>query len=432
MGISSGCCGGSQSNTGKTEHRLVLQHTNNPHDFNKDFFNNNQTFFDYKEAKIDYKFRQISDAILLIRSCSAVSPYKNVTQSLVKKRINLKSEAKKHYQVVGFGKKPLNCTGVYFKQYCKIGKSCDYLTTVMGNCRKAVCPDCFQDWINTIAGSVVKKVLAFRRYNLFQDKRLRYSHFIVSLPEEQRKLPRKKQEAIARKILKKHGIVGAIEVFHPHRFKKEKKKELRKLAKDNNIDIGDDSKFWKTLRKLHIGKKIKDYYDFLNYSPHFHYIGAYHGLFKYSKNKGYVIKKVGKHDLFKQDMLDGVQPGTTLMKVARYILSHTGVHYSGGMKVKYLGCFSNAKFSMNLLSPQEQDVVFANARVLLMNENKEDGFGVCPKCGGPLEDMENLVEDLKNFDEPKQKRLLLANGINTGRLPPPDKKQLDFILNITG
>jgi hypothetical protein len=425
-----------------------------------------QTFFDYQQAKIDFKFKQITDDILLIRTYSTLSPYNHITNNhkkttktsaagtsfnssseqllhqplctpekqkiQFKKQIDLKTEISKHYQTVGFGKKPIKCAGTTFKKFCP-QKQCDHISLLQGNCKNSICPDCFQDWINTRTKNALKKILTHQQQNLLNNTQKKVAHFTISLDSKYHKLSFKQQEKKAKKILKKHGITGAIQIFHAHRIKKEMKQEITKLAKQHNIKVNGEKTHWKTLRKLQRLKIIKDQYDFIYYSPHFHYIGIYEKYKLATKGQDYIFKKLGGKytDLFQNDIKQKVKYGTNLIKVLNYQLSHASIHYQNTKNIKYLGALANANISYNQLNTQEQIIIDAQIKTLSDKIKQKEGYGLCPKCNTVLEDISNLHAFIKNYSPQKRKRLTLAYDVYTGRLPPPNEKQINFILNIT-
>ncbi|GAG58642.1 unnamed protein product, partial [marine sediment metagenome] len=67
---------------------------------------------------------------------------------------------------------------------------------------------------------------------------------------------------------KAKNVDGGTVILHTHRLKKEKKQELRKIAKEQDNWIKGEFSLWKTLVKL------PDWREYVTFYPHFHILAT--------------------------------------------------------------------------------------------------------------------------------------------------------------
>lgn len=313
----------------------------------------------------------------------------------------------KKFIPVGAGKKPYNCAGWLPLKFCK---TCGQLHMIAGNCNKSICPDCSTKWRYTRTETAVRKLFL---YKMEHDVRL--MHIIVSIPPEN--YANLKNIADIRILIRKEiypflktkNIYGGWMVFHPFRIIQNKKKELFDYFKIYDLDekLG-EFRLWKILTK------IKNWRDFVYWSPHFHLIGISDYVEEAKTGDPFVFKRIGDlnnvHDAFKCCM---------------YILSHVGVYVKNNAELKFLNIrwFGDVNRGYHTKKNAKKNITEINKEVKKQIDDFSETEGITRDkcgCGGYLEFIKNVHRYMGDFSPNIQRKLRYAYAWVSGDIPPPD------------
>lgn len=334
------------------------------------------------------------------------------------KKTDFSKNFEQHYILPGYGRKSLTCVGIIPHKFCSNPK-CSKISLVEGNCKSPSCPDCFKDWIYKRTDKTFEKIFSYKI-----EKKSRIGHFLISPPEEVFNINPEKLRKKSRVLLKKKGVKGALEIFHPFRMYPDKKQELFKIVKKKYPKLGEYG-LWKILQQLKVKGKLDNlklnWKHFVYYSPHFHYIGVFDYTKKADKKDEFVFKKIGR-DLTRFEHFS--KKGLDIIRLSMYLFSHTGIHILGKQNTRWIGVLSNSSWCFNKASQKVKDYVISQKLKLFGDFKKQDGYGVCSDCGNIMYDITELLHFLNNYPEADKKRLRFAYSWYCGTIPPPIEKTI--------
>ena len=227
----------------------------------------------------------------------------------------------------GHGQPGTDC-GEPVAHFCN---ACGHSFWVKRSCVLRECPNCFEKWAWREASRS-----SWRAWTGTQDRfwrfgvRARLVHCVLSVRYEEQQLSELRDQA--RHVLKKHGIVGGLLVFHPFR-------------QDDDGQFANDG------------------------TVHFHVIGLAPGDITPGGESESVVFKVvpdAKHDDYR-----GFRRHRELRQCIQYLLSHCGV-VQGRHTVTWFGELSYNKLSQQSLEDAHPEAVEAMERVRSVR---------CPECG---------------------------------------------------
>ena len=386
-----------------------------------------------KKAKNYKEIAKILDVSCYIEKVTHSTPVKNSTAvaekyllSKQKFKTILKTEKIKEFQhnkiqktwnVLGSAGKPRKCITALPLRFCE---NCGQVYIITGNCNTPGCPDCSNRWRYQRTESIVKKLQSYS-----YEKKLRLQHIMISPSDKDYKYL-KSPEIISKfqknkiyPFLKHKNITGGVIIFHPFRIIKEKKVELYEYYDDIDIDLSlGEFALWKILGR------IKNWRDFVYWSPHFHIIGITNRSEAATLNDRFVFKNIGD-----------LQQITDVIKVTMYLLTHIGVHKNNtSHNIKYFGVVSNSKWSFEKATDQIRHYI----NVLLYKNLNDfaDSEGVthrrCVFCGSRLISMYFLDGYLDRFSKDHQKILKYCYKWCKGDVPPPKIEKMIKILSSKG
>lgn len=245
------------------------------------------------------------------------------------------------------------------------------------------CPDCWEDWVKSTTAKISIRLLSDKAREL--NTGLRLVHIILSPGEEIVKAFEKRKisyedmrdEAEAYLSDKTKGQCSGVMVFHAFRpsglYWEERGEERRE---DDNP--ANDMKKWEWIREK------RNYYDYVDFSPHWHFIGWVGWIDKPEKNEDFIYKMImtkGKVARFDT----GKKKAGELWKLVYYVLTHTCTTKIDNEDIEqfhsyvWLGNMANCVFGG---SPDE---------LITFNEEMKRKKGIgkgdkckCKDCGGKL------------------------------------------------
>lgn len=270
------------------------------------------------------------------------------------------------FMIPGEGERYDTCADVIGWYKCP---SCGFSNSMVSNCSRVVCPECFTHWVSTAASRVSKRLHGFAvslasyrgpvipfnpKDPVYFDEAMlgkaskRCMHVILSPPTDEDlirdDMDLAKVYDLAAKQLQKFfpGVVGAEIFFHPYRLRDDVKIELKSyiINRKKGVDMGfsySNGGYWQLARADVLGLGSLDHYRV--FSPHFHIIS--YGYLPPSAD--YNIESGGwiyKNKLRKNE--DGSFRGLDLditsnpdgthhdevKDVVSYILTHCGIVYN--------------------------------------------------------------------------------------------------------
>lgn len=322
----------------------------------------------------------------------------------------------------GAGLKPVNCVGWVPVGFCP---KCGNLHITRGNCKRAICPDCHVSWRYGRAESVFMRIWSNR---LSENKRIR--HFTLSPSPETVASIKSAQDVVdlfpwAYNYAKSMGVSGGVIILHPYRLRKDKKKQLRRIAKEKDKWVAGEFSLWKTLVKL------PNWREYVIFYPHFHILAT-------CKRGQWFKPGDGANGIIWKGIGELVQP-SDLFRCAMYLLSHTGVFtHKIVHAIRWFGDLSTCNWSLESAFYWIQVKTKEEFKQLLHDwgEEEEVGFNNCTECGDrwkPLSHAPNYFDD-PNFSVEVQTMLRNAWGmIYSGKPPPPrDLTRDEFLEYLKG
>lgn len=312
----------------------------------------------------------------------------------------------------GTGLKPITCVGWVPVGFCP---SCGDLHITRGNCKGAKCPDCHTSWRYDRAESVFKRLWSNR---LEKNKRIR--HFTLSPSPETVEGLTTVQDLIklfvwAYDYARSKAVGGGVVFLHPYRLRKDRKAELRKIARQEDDWIPGEFSLWKTLVKL------PNWREYVTFYPHFHILATTKrgSRFKSGGDIGIIWKGIGE-----------LSQALDVLRCSMYLLSHTGIFtHKITHSIRWFGDLSTCNWALKQASPGVQAETISTFKGLVQSWAEKEGVGFyhCPECGELWKMIIHVPEYLQGnyFSQDIQIRLRNAWLLFRGGIPPPPR---DFTL----
>ena len=196
-----------------------------------------------------------------------------------------------------------------------------------------------------------------------------------------------------------------------------KKQIYQIFDKEKDSDLGEFA-LWKTL-----SKRVKNWKQFVYFSPHFHIIGNYYFLEEGKKEDPFVFKRI--NDFLPNRHQD--QP-EAIIKCSMYLLSHSGIHRAWNKQnTVWFGQLANNQWSIEKATEKIKRYVISTGKEKLNKfaEQVKETYKQCPDCKGDLKNIGRIFEDLNHFDYFTQRLLKYAYyKAGSGRPPPITIKEL--------
>ena len=311
--------------------------------------------------------------------------------------------------IPGTGQPSENCNEWIPIKFCS---ECGHLIFTKGNCNSPKCPIHSTKWRYKRTATIFKRIYSHKlTFNT------RSGHIVVSISNDDKaKLKTfdgfKKVTRSVVRFLKKKGVLGGAVIYHPFRIIPEYKRQIYDIFNENKDTGLGEFALWKTL-----SKKVKNWKDFVYYSPHFHIIGNYNFLQEGNKEDRYFFKRIG--DFMP---IGGATAQEGIIKCSMYQLSHVGIPKQWKKQsVIWFGSLAYNKWCIDKASQKVQDVTYYWQKKLLNNfaETEGETYNKCPECDGslrPLWDLPNHIWKFKGFT---RSLLQYSYGRAKGNKPPP-------------
>lgn len=263
-----------------------------------------------------------------------------------------------------------------------------YLKKIKDHCDNPRCPICYTSWMNKAAKRISERVRGYIEaangtqvdldgldLALWHKDNTRYLNHYVGSPrpgEITPDMPYNEIKQRGRAMAGRIGITGAVQVFHPFRIKKALQTRLSYACRAASHMNEDDreKKFWQLVREdvLYLG----DWREYVEWSPHFHYIGF--GRLPEQRTPeqkaewakvlaGWVFRWIRHVDA--ERTFNGQDIEDPIAELAVYLLSHAG--YLSGKKI-----------------PSWLGVMGPNYLRKLGDPEHLSHAVVCPVCGSPV------------------------------------------------
>lgn len=212
--------------------------------------------------------------------------------------------------LIGKGDPGKDCGEVIPLMSCQ---SCMKAHFVSKQCGKKGCPNCWGTWLHKHTAIASIKLLANR--TIRRNERKRLVHIILSSDEliTPDNYHRMREEARSYLSAKSNYPLTGVLVFHAYRPSGRYWKERGIEKREQDDDSLDDLKKWEWIRAK------EDWWTYVKYSPHFHYIGYVGWLSAPEIGEGWIYKTMMRNG--KVSTLNGKR--IDVFKVVHYILSHT-------------------------------------------------------------------------------------------------------------
>ncbi len=222
------------------------------------------------------------------------------------------------FTLIGKGESGKDCGELLPLYSCS---DCFKLHFVRKKCMQKSCPNCWEDWVKSTTPKIAIRLLSDKARELNDGRRL--VHIILSPGEEivkafeKRKISYEDMRDEAENYLsdKTDGQYAGVLVFHAFRPSTRYWEERGEQRKDDD-DPENDKKKWEWIRSK------KNWYDYVEFSPHWHFIGWVGWIDKPVKNEEFVYKMIttgGRVARFDT----GKKKAGELFKLVYYVLTHT-------------------------------------------------------------------------------------------------------------
>lgn len=294
--------------------------------------------------------------------------------------------------LIGKGEPGKDCGEVIPLMSCQ---SCMKAHFISKSCNQKGCPNCWGGWLRKHTAIASIKLLANR--TIQRNGRKRLVHIILSsdeliTPDNYHMM---REEARSYLSAKSNYPLTGVLVFHAFRPSKRYWEERGIEKKDQEEDSLNDLKKWEWIRAK------EDWWNYVNYSPHFHYIGYVGWLSKPEKGEKWIYKTIMKNG--KVSRLNGKR--IEVFKTMHYILSHTVDRAvpldsyeffddTGDIKIRESeSAYFHAYSYMGEISNREGRTREEN-RYYAGREREKKARNKCKVCGGALW---NMKANMKAF-----------------------------------
>ena len=237
---------------------------------------------------------------------------------------------------------------------------------VLKQCRLKSCPNCWEKWAREAATNIVTRI--HDKVTIDMNKDMRVVHVVISPDQSLYDLDYKtlRQYAIryiyAKSNLKPSGVL----IFHPFRPNKKYYEVRKERYSSDDASPEDDLRKWEWIRSQ---PKWRDYVEF---SPHFHFIGYVGWMNPPKKGEPFIYKMIVDQN-GKVVTYNGDKHGT--YELVYYLLTHAGITYTNTSFPSYVW--------IGYLAYNTKNKKFATHGTTRQPEVKKEPLK-CHDCGGPL------------------------------------------------
>ena len=247
---------------------------------------------------------------------------------------------------------------------------------VYKQCHLKSCPNCWEGWAREATQNIVTRL--HDKVTIAMNKDMRLVHVVISPDQSLYDLDYKtlRRYAIhyihAKSNLKPSGIL----IFHPFRPNKRYYEARKERYTSDDASPEDDLRKWEWIRSQ------PNWKDYVEFSPHFHFIGYVGWMDPPEKGELFIYKMIVGED-GKVVTYNGNKYGT--YELIYYLLTHAGI------------TFENTNFPtfvwIGYLAYNNTKKKFAHGQKHQQAEVRKEPLK-CHDCGGPLV---NFESNLKSF-----------------------------------
>ena len=224
------------------------------------------------------------------------------------------------FVLVGKGEKGKDCGELIPVFSCE---ACHKVHFLKKQCRQKSCPDCWEWWVVNTTRKICSRLLHPKAIWLNRGKRL--IHLIVS-PDPSRiweyidpisgrfDVHLLVQEALKYLYAKSNGKIAGVFIFHPFRPNERYYEERREEMKEEDENPEKELKKWKWIRSK------PNWFDYVKFSPHLHFVGYVGWLDRPEEEEKFVYKLLKN----RKGNYKGISDKGDVYAVVYYILTHTG------------------------------------------------------------------------------------------------------------
>ena len=224
------------------------------------------------------------------------------------------------FVLVGKGEKGKDCGELIPVFSCQV---CHKVHFVKKQCRQKSCPDCWEWWVVSTTKKICLRLLHPKARWLNKGKRL--VHLIIS-PDPTRiwdyvdpvtgefNVHLRIEEALNYLHAKSNGEISGVFIFHPFRPNERYYEERREEMEEEDENPEKELKKWEWIRSK------PNWFDYVKFSPHLHFVG-YVGWLKPPQEGEKFVYKLLKN---REGKYSGIKDKRDVYAVVYYVLTHTG------------------------------------------------------------------------------------------------------------
>ena len=312
--------------------------------------------------------------------------------------------------------------------------SCLHPYGVIHQCRSKLCPNCYKGWVSNETLQICAKLLAKSTADKFRRKKWKLKHVIFSPDFSLYHLDYFNLRRLTNLYIyaKSKGNLAGVLLFHAFRPNKRFWMEYGSRKEEDEEGLKEWAKKWEWIRSK------ENWFDYVDYSPHFHFIGWCGWLDSPEKGEEFVYKTITD----KKGKVADYSNKKDLFRLVYYLLSHTvgkadDKYFSPVTWIGELGNRCGVPWDLELL----------RERIAKVIKERKEAKATCGLCGGklwyindilaaffkvwlgvynwkefPFSELRKIVKDLnRRIPQYIRDNVLLCLDFIEGKLPPPDE-----------